>query len=244
MIPIRDTLPTRRTPVVTYALVAMNIAAFLWERAAMFGGYRALIGDWGFVPARFLANPITDLVTIGTSMFLHGGWLHLAGNMLYLWIFGDNVEDRLGRLRFLAFYFGSGVVAAMAQMLVDPSSLSPMVGASGAIAGVLGGYMFLYPRAPVKTIVPIFVFIQIIELPAFVVIGLWFVMQLVEGMFSLASPAAASGVAFFAHIGGFVAGLVAMMLVGREPPRRIEVRDPWDGWRPPRREDEGSARWN
>ena len=238
MIPLRDNLPTRRAPVVTWFLVAVNVLAFLYERGALAGGYRAFVSDWGFVPARFLADPIADAITIGTSMFLHGGWLHLGGNMLYLWIFGDNVEDRLGRLGYLGFYFGAGIVAALAQMLVDPASTLPMVGASGAIAGVLGGYLFLHPRVRVTTVVPIFVFLQLIELPAYVVIGLWFVMQLAEGMLSLASPTHA-GVAFFAHIGGFVAGLAAMALIGRrKPPAPI---DPWAPWAPPRQAPRG---WN
>ena len=240
MIPLRDNLPTRRAPVVTWALVVINVLAFLYERAEIAGGYRAFVSDWGFVPARFLADPVADAVTIATSMFLHGGWLHLGGNLLYLWIFGDNVEDRLGRLRYLAFYFGAGVVAALAQMLVEPSSAMPMVGASGAIAGVLGAYLFLHPRQPIKTVVPIFVFLQLIELPAFVVIGLWFVMQLVEGLLSLASPGHA-GVAFFAHIGGFVAGFAAMAMVGREKPPPPSARDPWRPWAPPREAPRG---WN
>ena len=240
MIPLRDNLPTRRRPVVTWALVAANVLAFLYERASIAGGYRAFVSDWGFVPARFLADPVADLVTIATSMFLHGGWLHLGGNLLYLWIFGDNVEDRLGRTRFLAFYFGSGAVAAFAQMLVDPSSLLPMVGASGAIAGVLGAYLFLHPRQPIKTVVPIFVFLQLIDLPAFVVIGLWFVMQLAEGFLSLASPGH-TGVAFFAHIGGFVAGFVAMAIVGRPKAPPPPVFDPWQGWEPPKGAPRG---WN
>jgi membrane associated rhomboid family serine protease len=233
MIPIRDRLPTARTPVVTWLLIALNVLAFGYERLAQQSGYLAFVSDWGFVPGRFLSDPVNDAITIATSMFLHGGLLHLGGNMLYLWIFGDNVEDRLGRLRFLGFYFGGGLVAALAQMLVDPSSMVPMVGASGAVAAVLGAYIYLYPRAPITTVVPIFVFLQIVELPAFVVIGLWFVLQLVEGMLSLASPAHA-GVAFFAHIGGFVAGLVAMMLVGRRSTPKRPVVDPWAGWQPPR----------
>jgi rhomboid family protein len=207
MFPLRDRLPSRTTPYVTWLLMAANVLAFLYERAMVEAVGDRFVVAWGLVPARFAHDPAGEAVTVVTSMFLHGGWLHLGGNMLFLWIFGDNVEDRLGHGRYSLFYLLSGAAAAAAQFFIDPTSPVPMVGASGAIAGVLGGYVLLYPRARVLVALPIFVFVQFFELPAWVVIGEWFVLQLFNGAFSLAPGASGGGVAFFAHIGGFIAGV-------------------------------------
>ncbi len=198
-------------PWVTLALIALNVAMFVYESTLDQSALESLWMQWAFVPARFLANPLApaELTTIFTAMFMHAGWVHIGGNMLYLWIFGNNIEDRLGRFRYLAFYLACGIVATLAQMLVDPSSTLPNLGASGAIAGVLGAYILLFPRASVVTIIPVFIFIEVARLPAYLVIGFWFVLQLGSGLAALGSSAASSGgVAFFAHIGGFLAGLV------------------------------------
>ncbi|MFO0658620.1 MAG: rhomboid family intramembrane serine protease [Polyangiaceae bacterium] len=233
MIPIRDHLPTRSTPYVTWMLIALNVIVFLFEQSLMGATGGRVIQEYGFVPLRFMADPVGEFFTIGTAMFMHGGWLHLIGNMWFLWIFGDNVEDRLGKSRYLAFYLLSGILAAFTQLAIDPASRIPMVGASGAIAGVLAGYLMLYPRARVTVLVPIFIFFQFFDLPAFIVIAGWFLLQLLHGMSSLAGPSQ-GGVAFFAHIGGFLAGLFLVRVFDRPtappPPRRP---DPWDGWLPP-----------
>ncbi len=230
MIPLKDDVPLRRAPVVTVALIVANAIVFLWQELAV--GLPLSVQIGGAIPYEILSlrdvSP-PDLVpppfTILTSMFLHGGFLHIAGNMLFLWIFGNNVEDALGRARFLAFYLVAGVVAALAQVAVaaagDPSSLLvPMVGASGAIAGVLAAYMVLFPRARVLTLVPILFFIRLVYLPAAFFIGLWFVIQLASALLG----GEGSGVAFVAHVGGFVAGWLLVHL--------MTPRD--HGWRPRR----------
>ncbi|HEU4537115.1 MAG TPA: rhomboid family intramembrane serine protease, partial [Polyangiaceae bacterium] len=213
MFPLRDRLPSRTTPFVTWLLIAANVFAFLYELAMLEAVGDGFLLAWGFVPRLFAHDPAGQAITVFSAMFLHGGWLHLGGNMLFLWIFGDNVEDRLGHFRYLTFYLLAGMAAAAAQFFIDPGSRLPMVGASGAIAGVLGAYVLLYPRARVLVAFPIFFFIQFFELPAWVVIGEWFVLQLFNGALSLGPRAAGGGVAFFAHIGGFVAGLVLIKLM-------------------------------
>ncbi len=223
MFPLRDRLPSRTTPYVTWLLIAANVLAFLYELAMVEAVGDRFIMAWGMVPARLARDPSGEALTVLTSMFLHGGWLHLGGNMLFLWIFGDNVEDRLGHGRYGLFYLLTGAAAAAAQFFIDPGSRVPVVGASGAIAGVLGAYVLLYPRARVLVAFPILVFIQFFELPAWVVIGEWFVLQLFSGVLSLGPRAASGGVAFFAHIGGFVAGIVlikALAPAGRALPPR------------------------
>jgi membrane associated rhomboid family serine protease len=201
MFPIGDDNSARRTrPVVTYALIAFNVLFFLVELA----GGDDFIQAWSFVPARFLANPAGDWVTIFTSMFMHAGWLHIAGNMMYLWIFGDNVEDRFGHLRFLAFYLVCGIAATFTQLAFSMGSDIPNLGASGAIAGVLGAYLLLFPNRRVTVIAGY----GIVQMPALFVIGLWFVLQLFSGIGSLGAAADTGGVAFMAHIGGFVTGVV------------------------------------
>jgi membrane associated rhomboid family serine protease len=231
VIPLRDANPTHRTPVVTLGLIVACFVAFAYELgllATSEASLNAFVLEWGVVPADLgAAWESGDLVsqetlTLFTSQFLHGGWLHLLGNMLYLWIFGNNIEDRLGRLRFLVFYLGGGVAAGLAQSLIDPSSTVPMVGASGAIAATLGAYLVLYPRARITTLVFLGFFYQLINVPAIVVLGFWFVLQLLDGLASLGVGSAGGGVAFFAHIGGFVAGAVAVRLfaLGRPGPGR------------------------
>lgn len=201
MFPIGDDNSSRRLqPVVTYALIAINVLFFIVE---LIGG-DAFITAWSFVPSRFMANPLGDVLTIFTSMFMHAGWLHIGGNMLYLWIFGDNVEDRFGHLRYLAFYLVCGVAATCAQLAFSMGSTIPHLGASGAIAGVLGAYILLFPQRNIRVIAGY----GIAEMPALVVIGLWFVLQLFSGVGSLGATADTGGVAFMAHIGGFIAGVV------------------------------------
>ena len=204
MFPIGDDNTDRRTtPVVTYALIALNILFFFLELS----GGEAFIQRWALVPNRFLANPAGDFPTLFTSMFMHAGWLHLGGNMLYLWIFGDNVEDTFGHAKFIIFYLLCGLAATFAQMIFSLGSHVPNLGASGAIAGVLGAYIVLFPRHQVRVLQGQ----QVIPVPALMVIGLWIVLQFFSGIGSIASSAQ-GGVAYMAHIGGFLAGLVLTFL--------------------------------
>jgi membrane associated rhomboid family serine protease len=217
MIPLRDIIPSRTTPVVTIALIAINVLVFLYE-LALGPDVDAFTLYWGLVPAAF------SWVTVFTSMFLHGGILHVAGNMLYLWIFGDNVEDRMGHGRFLVFYLLCGVAAALVQTITQPDSVIPMVGASGAIAGVMGAYFVLYPKSRIVTLVPLFFFFQVIEVPAILFLGIWFLMQFVSGLGSIVSVAAGStgGIAFWAHVAGFVAGISGVVVFRRPERQRVE----------------------
>ena len=221
MIPLKDRNPTRRVPVVTIALIAVNSVVFLYE-VSLGEGLALFFQHFGAVPASIVhsLNPGEfvpgALVPILTSMFVHGGWLHLIGNMLYLWVFGDNVEDKLGRPRFLVFYLLCGFAASSLHVVVDPTSATPMVGASGAISGVLGAYLLMFPGARVVTLIPIFVFLQVAELPALVVLGFWFVMQFFNGVLSLGYEAGGmGGVAWWAHVGGFAAGLLFVLPLRR-----------------------------
>ena len=216
MIPLRDTIPSQRVAWVTRALVAANVVVFALELKA---GARleGLLYRFGVVPAQWMVHTPTDLfawpslgVSLVTSQFLHGGAFHLASNMLYLWIFSDNVEDRLGHGRFLTLYLASGVAAALTQLLLSPHSTLPMVGASGAIAGVLGAYLLLFPASKIITLVPLGWFLQTMELPAFVFLGIWFVLQWVGGLRAIGQVADVGGVAFWAHVGGFVSGMAAL----------------------------------
>jgi membrane associated rhomboid family serine protease len=206
MFPIRDHNPSNRTPYVTWALIAINIVVFLSYYPALSGSERLLMAffdDWALVPREVVSG--LDSHTLVTSMFLHGGWMHLIGNMLFLYIFGDNMEDQFGHLRFLGFYLAAGIAAAAGQILAAPGSAVPMVGASGAIAGVMGGYLLLYPRARIDVLVIIVILIKIFTIPAWVMLGLWFALQLFNG---LAMDVAGGGVAYWAHAGGFAAGVV------------------------------------
>jgi membrane associated rhomboid family serine protease len=213
--PLRDVIPSRTTPVVTFSLIALNTLAFFYQLSL---GERVneFVFTWGLVPAYF------SWITLVSSMFLHGGFLHFAGNMLYLWIFGDNVEDRMGHGRFLTFYLLCGAAAALAQTYTNPGSLVPMVGASGAIAGVMGAYFVLYPHSRIVTLVPIFFFIQILEIPAIFFLGIWFLMQFVNGLGSIAVTADGGGVAFWAHVGGFVAGFIGVLIFRKPERQRVD----------------------
>jgi membrane associated rhomboid family serine protease len=223
VIPLRDRNPTRSTPVITLALIAACFAAFGLELWISFDGSdRALeqfLTEWGAVPSRitaaldagdYLSQPILGIFG---SMFLHGGWLHILGNMLFLWIFGNNVEDRLGRIPFLLFYLAGGIAAALSQVWIDPSSDVPLVGASGAIAAALGVYFVLWPGARILSLVFLGFFYQLTEVPALIVLGFWFVLQLISGATSLGAQTAGGGVAFFAHIGGFVLGIAVGLVL-------------------------------
>ncbi len=217
MLPYRDINPTRRTPWLTWALLAVNGLVYLFAASLSPASHARLLWALGVVPSRLLADPAGEAYTIVTSMFLHEGLGHLLSNMLFLWVFGDNVEDFLGRRRFAIFYLLTGAMAAFTQTLVDPASNVTVVGASGAIAGVLGAYGLLYPRAPVRVVVPP-LFFWPFELPAWLVIAEWFLLQVFQGFASLSLPAGQVSVAFFTHIGGFLAGLV---LVRRLAPPRL-----------------------
>lgn len=229
MFPISDVNPTRRFPILTYALIAINVLVFLWELTLSEQQLQQTFLNFSVVPANVSANVFSLETFLDTvrSMFFHGGWDHILGNMLYLYLFGDNVEDRLGKIGFLILYFVSGFVAAFAQILIEPTSQIPLIGASGAIAGVLGGYLLLYPNVKVRGIVPLGRISTLAEWPAFIVLGMWFVLQLISGFGSLgASAEYGGGVAFFAHIGGFVAGLVITFIITRlvpQPPAEQRV---------------------
>ena len=206
MLPLRDHNPSERKPFVTWVLIAINIGVFLSYFPSIGEAPRLLMAfyaDWALVPARVSQGDQT--YTIFTSMFLHGGWMHLAGNMLFLWIFGDNLEDQMGHLGYLVFYLAAGVAAAFGQMIANPYSPVPMVGASGAIAGVMGGYLLLFPRAKVDILVIFIVFFRIFAIPAWIMLGLWFGMQFIGG---IGATPGTGGVAYWAHAGGFIAGLV------------------------------------
>jgi membrane associated rhomboid family serine protease len=233
VLPIRDNIPTSRTPYVTYALIVANVLVyFLWQRGGITLGdpssphYICQLQDWAAIPYEFThpgdqveiargcgAPDAPTYLTAFTAMFMHGGLLHLGGNMLFLWIFGNNVEDSMGPVRFVAFYLLAGLSALLLQIVIDPSSPVPTLGASGAIAGVLGAYVLLFPRARVVTVIFIVFFFTLLELPALLVLGFWFLQQALYGYFDLAQPTGGSGgVAYFAHIGGFVFGLAAIRL--------------------------------
>ena len=226
-VPLYDDNPTTRDPVVTYLLIGLCVGAFLWQLQFEPREETAVLYTYGMVPARLfgLWHPralqvVPAWMTLVTSMFLHGGWFHLIGNMLFLWVFGNNIEDALGRGRFLFFYLCCGVVAALTQALSSYGSHVPMVGASGAIAGVLGAYLLLYPSANVHVFVWILIFFRIVNIPAWILLGLWFAMQLLSG---LARPSGTPGVAFWAHVGGFVSGIVLVMLLR---PRGLALMQP------------------
>ena len=246
MIPLRDDVPSRTFPLVNITLIALNCAAFLLE-VGMGEGLERFVLRAAVVPALFTgadrALDAADVVRttldprfgsrVVFAMFLHAGWAHLLGNMLYLWIFGDNVEDRLGRFRYLVFYLVCGWTATYAHVWADPASKVPSLGASGAIAGVLAAYMTLYPRARVVTLLPLGFFSQLVQVPALFFLGFWFLQQFAMGAFSLAAKtSAAGGVAWWAHIGGFTAGFVLVWVL-QKPERRPPGRDPW--WEDPHR---------
>ena len=217
MIPLRDKNPTQKTPVVNIMLIVLNAALFLYQ-VSLGPAVEQFFFEFGVVPhdvVSALSDPSTyieGILPFFSSMFLHGGWLHLGGNMLYLWIFGDNVEDKLGHGRYILFYLLCGLVAGVAHVVIDVHSEIPTVGASGAISGVLGAYLVMFPKARVVTVIPLFIFLQIAELPALVVLGFWFVMQFFNGLVSLGfETGGMGGVAWWAHIGGFLTGLALVV---------------------------------
>jgi len=213
MIPIGDENPRRRFPIVTVVLILANLAAFLYELSLSSQALDAFIMEAALVPRRLLQEPsLAAFGTLITCMFLHGGWSHLIGNMIFLWVFGDNVEDRLGIGLFLLTYLVTGLAASATQVAIAPYSTTPILGASGALAGIAGVYLILFPRARVRVAVPIFFFIRILIIPAPVFLVLWFVMQLVQGLASVGTMGY-GGVAWFAHVGGFAAGVLVGLLV-------------------------------
>ncbi|MFQ5884591.1 MAG: rhomboid family intramembrane serine protease [Thermoplasmata archaeon] len=220
MIPLKDENPSRTFPAVTVTLIVINMVVFFYE-VSLGRNVEQFVYRMGATPYNIVHVGLSAYPTLFTSMFIHGGWEHVLGNMLYLWIFGDNVEDFLGRIRFIIFYLFCGVVASFAHILTQAGSQIPTIGASGAISGVLGGYILLYPKARVLTLIPLGYFIRLVRLPAVAVLGMWILIQLFSGFASLPGAGARGGVAFFAHIGGFVVGLVLIRLFGgRRQPRR------------------------
>jgi len=223
MIPLRDANPTRRTPLLTLTLIVACFVVFAYELGRLadggMAGLERFVTEWGVVPAELVDAWSSggwlsgESLTLVTSQFLHGDWLHILGNMLFLWIFGNNIEDRFGRLRFLSFYLAGGIVAGLAQVAIAPESTIPTVGASGAIAATLGAYLVLFPRARITSLVFLGFFYQLINVPAVVVLAFWFLLQLVDGIASLGIQEETGGVAFFAHIGGFVFGVLVALLV-------------------------------
>ncbi len=224
MLPLKDDNPTERTPFVSYTILGLCVAVFLWQVSLGPREGQLVVYALGMIPSVVFGDAVLPpeiamvppLATLVTSMFLHGGWMHLIGNMLFLWIFADNVEDAMGHSRFIVFYIVCGLAAALAQAALDPSSEVPMVGASGAISGVLGAYLLLHPKAHVLVLIPLGIFTQLLHLPAGFVLVLWFALQLFEQFIS----GGGGGVAFMAHIGGFVAGMVLIPLFKR---RRVPL---------------------
>lgn len=232
MIPLRDNIPSRTFPYITIALIVVNVLVFIYE--LILGNHlNAFFREFAVIPKNYFSGyvltprgtlhqigPIALVVPLFTSMFLHGGWAHVIGNMLYLWIFGDNVEDRMGHVKFLIFYLLCGLTASGAHIVMNSESRMPSLGASGAIAGVLGAYLILYPKARVLVLFPLFIFIQIIEVPAFFFLGFWIIQQFIYGAASLGEATAQTGgVAWWAHIGGFLGGVIMVKLFARNPRR-------------------------
>lgn len=218
MIPYKDDNPTRTFPFITVGLIAANSGVFFLQLASSFQ-FSQIVYSYGAIPHFLLTfstvQPLHPVLTIFTSMFLHGGLLHLFTNMLFLWIFGDNIEDRLGHIRFIVFYLLCGTAAAYGHAITEPSSMVPMIGASGAVSGVLGAYLLLFPHARVHTLVFFGFFIQVIRLPALLVIGFWVVIQFINGLLSSGTPGQ-GGVAWFAHIGGFISGVIILKILLRK----------------------------
>jgi membrane associated rhomboid family serine protease len=221
VIPIRDVIPSRTTPVVTVLIILINAAVFLYQQTLGEAELMEFVYRYALVPVTF------SIPAVVTSMFMHGDWMHFLGNMWFLWIFGDNVEDRVGHGRFVLFYLLCGVAAALAQVWISPASRVPMVGASGAIAGVMGAYFVMFPHSRVLTLVPIFFFIELIEVPAIFFLGIWFLLQFLSGVTSLGVARAqdVGGVAFWAHVAGFVAGVIWIFVFRRPERQRVEWFD-------------------
>jgi len=225
MIPIKDRNPTELFPLVTIALILTNVALFIYQLSQGFSRFEHFTMSFAVVPSAFTSAPFSPAQhsLVFTSMFLHGGFLHIAGNMLFLWIFGNNVEDYFGHFKFAVFYLACGVAGTMAHIFTHASSPVPVIGASGAISGVLGAYFLLFPRARVLTLVPIFFFLYFIEVPAFIFLGVYIVLQILNGLPALAGGPAAQGVAWLAHIGGFFAGVALLFFLGKRRGFRSRV---------------------
>lgn len=218
MIPLRDIIPSRTTPYITITIITLNAVAWLFELSLPQADLPYLIRAYGVVPGAFHTS------TLFTSQFLHASWMHVIGNMWYLWIFGDNVEDRVGHGRFIVFYLLCGAIAALGQTALDPSSMLPTIGASGAIAGVMGAYFVLYPRSRVLTLVPLIIFWEVFEVPTIFLLGFWFLMQLFNaGAIAVTANTHQGGVAFAAHVVGFIAGMVAIFVFRKPEPRIWEA---------------------
>lgn len=224
MFPLRDNVPTRTFPFVNTAIIVANIAVFFQEiRLAHFGALESFLFDHGLIPAHFVSDPLSAAPTILSAMFLHGSWGHVLGNMWYLYIFGDNVEDNLGHLRYLLYYVLMGVGAASCQIAASPASRLPMIGASGAIAGILGSYFVLYPKARVLSLFIIVIIVRVIEIPAFFFLGFWFLMQAFSGVGQLAAQSTRGemgGIAWWAHAGGFLTGFLCIPFMRKRGRRR------------------------
>jgi len=213
MIPLRDTQPSRTTPIVTVGIIVVNVLVFLYQVSLDRFSVNHLIAEYGVIPDRLHA------LSLVTSMFLHGGWMHVIGNMWFLWIYGDNVEDVLGHARYLLFYLLVGVAAALLQVALSSDSRVPMIGASGAIAGVMGAYLIKFPHSRILTLIPVFIFFTTVEIPAVFILLYWFVIQFFSGVGSIGySHLSQGGVAWFAHVGGFVAGMILILLLGTRDP--------------------------
>ncbi|MDC1148082.1 rhomboid family intramembrane serine protease [Pelagibacteraceae bacterium] len=240
MIPLKDDNSTHSTPIVTYIIIGICVVVFLLELSSPYYKTGAIFYSWGVIPASLIHGvPIPDEIyrvpptaTLITSMFMHGGFMHLIGNMLYMWIFADNIEDEIGKVKFIIFYILSGIAAALTQVFLNTESMIPMVGASGAIGGVLGAYIVNHPRAKVLVLIPLGFFSQIVKIPAIFVLGIWFILQFVNSAFT---SSAGGGVAYGAHIGGFVFGAVAILFFNRNVKRKtalkkrsVKSKNPWD----------------
>jgi membrane associated rhomboid family serine protease len=235
MLPLRDDIPSRSYPAATVAIIAVNVLVFLYE-LLLGSQLEYLLRDWAIVPARYTDSDVASKFTVAeqarpflASMFLHGGWLHLFGNMWTLWIFGDNVEDRLGRLRFIGLYLASGFAAGLLHIITNPGSGVPTIGASGAVAGIMGAYFRFFPHARVEMVIPPFFFGPVFVVPAIVFLGWWFLLQFFNGAMSLASgPGDFGGVAWWAHVGGFLVGMGLVLFAPRQRPRRLGVNTDYD----------------
>lgn len=224
MIPLRDEIPTKGFPIVTGSLILINLCVYVYQLFLDPQAYNIMVYRYGFIPVEYTSlTPLFPQIALPlgvsafTSMFLHGGFFHLAGNMLYLWIFGDNIEDHLGPVKFVIFYLISGLAAVLIFTVTSPGSKVPLIGASGAIAGVLGAYMFMYPRARVNTLIFFGFFIQVVRIPAKILLGFWFILQLFYALPGLAVGGGGSGVAWFAHVGGFAFGYLFFRLSRKRP---------------------------
>jgi membrane associated rhomboid family serine protease len=235
MFPLQDTMPSRGFPFVTWIFIVVNVLVFIAETQLGTNELEVVLQGLGVVPVRFLHDfSLAEVGTVFSSMFLHGGFAHLIGNMWFLHIFGDNVEDRMGSFNYLVFYMMAGFCAAITQLMMNPGDNTPMIGASGAISGVLGAYLVLFPEAKVITMIPVLIIPYFVRVPAIFFLGLWFVMEFFSGFFSLAGATAddatGGGVAFWAHVGGFVFGMVVAVLFVKPMAERPRYRDEYEPW--------------